>query len=356
MGQGRLRVAEPRGGCGRHAGPLHLALRERLARLEARGRPGRAEGRDPRRRQLVGHARRERCLRADDHEVVVLPGRVAYHGRGVEDVEVARRIAHLLYGLEGATSMERAHPREQRFRLRLGELSLSSPAIGTLERLGIVYRSQRRFAEARRFLDWALRLYLQQEKAHEAGIVWLHLAITATYEPDPDAAERQRQADRKHRLPLAAVPAHEIGELIATLALELDDVGLFRLERWIDHEAQRTAGFENRAMTCMLRKERTLGLAPGLCAGERQAMAQATHGSAPDIAGRNIANPYALIMSGKMLLEWLGRKRNEPRAVEAAQRIDAAMDRVIAEAKHLTADLGGRASTTQMGDAVAAAV
>jgi 3-isopropylmalate dehydrogenase len=99
-----------------------------------------------------------------------------------------------------------------------------------------------------------------------------------------------------------------------------------------------------------------LGLAPGLCAGERQAMAQATHGSAPDIAGRNIANPYAMIMSGKMLYEWLGRKRNEPRAVDAAKRIDAAMDKVIAQAKHLTGDLGGKASTADMGDAVAEAV
>jgi len=99
-----------------------------------------------------------------------------------------------------------------------------------------------------------------------------------------------------------------------------------------------------------------LGLAPGLCAGERQAMAQATHGSAPDIAGKGIANPYAMIMSGKMLLEWLGRKRSEPRATEAAKRIDAAMDKVIAEAKHLTGDLGGKAGTREMGDAVAAAV
>src|SRR3990170_998227 len=65
-----------------------------------------------------------------------------------------------------------------------------------------------------------------------------------------------------------------------------------------------------------------LGLAPGLCVGARQAMAQATHGSAPDIAGQNIANPYAIIMSGKMLLAWLGRKRAEPKAVEAAQRIE----------------------------------
>ena len=99
-----------------------------------------------------------------------------------------------------------------------------------------------------------------------------------------------------------------------------------------------------------------LGLAPGLCVGERLAMSQATHGSAPDIAGRNIANPYALIMSGQMLFEWLGRKRGEPKATQAAKLIDAAVDRVIAEAKHLTPDLGGKAGTTQMGDAIAAAV
>jgi 3-isopropylmalate dehydrogenase len=99
-----------------------------------------------------------------------------------------------------------------------------------------------------------------------------------------------------------------------------------------------------------------LGLAPGLCVGERLAMSQATHGSAPDIAGRNIANPYALIMSGQMLFEWLGRKRNEPKATQAAKLIDAAVDRIIAEAKHLTGDLGGKAGTTEMGDAIAAAV
>jgi 3-isopropylmalate dehydrogenase len=61
-------------------------------------------------------------------------------------------------------------------------------------------------------------------------------------------------------------------------------------------------------------------------------------------------------MSGKMLLEWLGRKRGEPQAVEAAKLIDAAMDNVIAQSTHLTADLGGTATTTQMGDAVSAAI
>ena len=99
-----------------------------------------------------------------------------------------------------------------------------------------------------------------------------------------------------------------------------------------------------------------LGLAPGLCVGEKQAMAQATHGSAPDIAGRNIANPYAMIASGQMLLAFLGRKHNEPKATAAAGFMQAAIDKVVTEAKHLTKDLGGKASTQEMGDAIAAAV
>ncbi len=99
-----------------------------------------------------------------------------------------------------------------------------------------------------------------------------------------------------------------------------------------------------------------LGLAPGLCVGERQAMAQATHGSAPDIAGRNIANPYAMIMSGQMLLAWLGRKHNEPKALLAAERIGRAVDDIITRANCLTPDLGGRTSTSDFGHAVAEAV
>jgi 3-isopropylmalate dehydrogenase len=99
-----------------------------------------------------------------------------------------------------------------------------------------------------------------------------------------------------------------------------------------------------------------LGLAPGLCVGERQAMAQSTHGSAPDIAGRNIANPYAMIASGQMLMAFLGRKHNEPKATAAAGFMQAAIDQVVTQANHLTKDLGGKASTQEMGDAIAAAV
>jgi 3-isopropylmalate dehydrogenase len=99
-----------------------------------------------------------------------------------------------------------------------------------------------------------------------------------------------------------------------------------------------------------------LGLAAGLSAGPQRAMAQATHGSAPDIAGKGIANPYAMIMSGQMLLAWLGHKHQQPKAVEAADAIERAMSRVIEEGTSLTPDLGGKASTSVMGAAFAAAV
>jgi 3-isopropylmalate dehydrogenase len=96
-----------------------------------------------------------------------------------------------------------------------------------------------------------------------------------------------------------------------------------------------------------------LGLAPGVNASETHAMAQATHGSAPDIAGKDIANPYAMIMSGKMLFDWLALKRGEPKAARAAARIGKAVEEVIAEGRHLTRDLGGTAGTKAMGEAIA---
>jgi len=97
-----------------------------------------------------------------------------------------------------------------------------------------------------------------------------------------------------------------------------------------------------------------LGMAPGLSAGHRHAMAQATHGSAPDIAGRNVANPYAMIVSAQMLLDWIGRTKGEPRASAAARAVARAVDETIEGRIALTPDLGGTATTAQMGDAIAA--
>ena len=94
-----------------------------------------------------------------------------------------------------------------------------------------------------------------------------------------------------------------------------------------------------------------LGLAPGLNAGDRYAMAQATHGSAPDIAGKNIANPYAIVISAEMLLEWLGRRHTDKAALSAASRIERAVHRVIADGTR-TRDMGGEATTEEFGSAV----
>lgn len=94
-----------------------------------------------------------------------------------------------------------------------------------------------------------------------------------------------------------------------------------------------------------------LGMAPGLCVGGEYCMAQATHGSAPDIAGKQLANPYAMIMSGKMLLEWLGIKHQETALTKAAQRIEDAIAEVI-EDGIVTPDLGGTSTTSGMTEAI----
>jgi 3-isopropylmalate dehydrogenase len=98
-----------------------------------------------------------------------------------------------------------------------------------------------------------------------------------------------------------------------------------------------------------------LGMAPGLSAGDDKAMAQATHGSAPDIAGKGVANPYATIMSAQMLLGWLAARHDEDRLRRAARRLEEAVDRTIGADRYLTPDLGGSATTRAMGNAVAEA-
>src|SRR6478736_2271085 len=73
-----------------------------------------------------------------------------------------------------------------------------------------------------------------------------------------------------------------------------------------------------------------LGMAPGLCIGDGDvAMAQATHGSAPDIAGQGIANPYAMIESTRMMFDWLGHSRQQPEAVQAAASMSRAMTQAL---------------------------
>ena len=96
-----------------------------------------------------------------------------------------------------------------------------------------------------------------------------------------------------------------------------------------------------------------LGLAASLNAGEDRAMAQAQHGSAPDIAGRGIANPAALIGSVALLFDWLGLKRRDPRFRTAARQMETALGSALADAGIRTPDLGGTGSTQAMASHVA---
>jgi isocitrate/isopropylmalate dehydrogenase len=100
----------------------------------------------------------------------------------------------------------------------------------------------------------------------------------------------------------------------------------------------------------------SLGLAASLNAGSQYAVAQAQHGSAPDIAGKNVANPASLIGSAAMLLAWLGERRGEDRFVKAAAAIESALDRVIATPDGRTPDMGGKLGTDAFGALVAKAV
>jgi 3-isopropylmalate dehydrogenase len=98
----------------------------------------------------------------------------------------------------------------------------------------------------------------------------------------------------------------------------------------------------------------SLGLAAALNAGDKHAVANAGHGSAPDIAGKDIANPCGLILSCAMLLDWLGHRHDRANFRNAAACIEAAVDAALANPATRTADLGGNTGTRAFGAAVVA--
>jgi isocitrate dehydrogenase (NAD+) len=88
-----------------------------------------------------------------------------------------------------------------------------------------------------------------------------------------------------------------------------------------------------------------LGVVPSANLGEKAALFEAVHGTAPDIAGKNLANPTALLMSAILMLRHIGERA-------AGDRIEAALNKVLQERKTLTRDLGGKATTTEFTDAI----
>ena len=97
-----------------------------------------------------------------------------------------------------------------------------------------------------------------------------------------------------------------------------------------------------------------MGLAPSADVGDTYGLFQPSHGSAPDIAGKGIANPVAQILSAAMMLDWLGEKKGDPEADKGAKAIESAMAEVLKDPRYHTPDLGGKAATPMVGDAVAA--
>ncbi|MEO0750267.1 MAG: isocitrate/isopropylmalate family dehydrogenase [Pseudomonadota bacterium] len=99
-----------------------------------------------------------------------------------------------------------------------------------------------------------------------------------------------------------------------------------------------------------------LGLAPSADIGLDHAVFQPCHGSAPDIAGQGVANPFAMILSAAMMLDWLGVKHQIAALRRDGDALRLAVDRVVARGDTLTRDLGGHATTTEAASAVRAAL
>jgi 3-isopropylmalate dehydrogenase len=100
----------------------------------------------------------------------------------------------------------------------------------------------------------------------------------------------------------------------------------------------------------------SLGLGGAINVGDEVCVAQAQHGSAPDIAHKNIANPTSLILSAALLLDWRGQRDGNARLIEAAAAIARAVDQVLGNATTRTRDIGGVAGTQEFGAAVCGAI
>ncbi len=98
-----------------------------------------------------------------------------------------------------------------------------------------------------------------------------------------------------------------------------------------------------------------LGMAPGANIGDTFALFEPIHGSAPNRAGKQTANPLSMILSAKMMLEWLGEKYSDPKCIKAAAAIEEAVVKTL-KAKNTVPDLGGNKTTMGMAEAIAAAI
>jgi 3-isopropylmalate dehydrogenase len=178
------------------------------------------------------------------------------------------------------------------------------------------------------------------------------------------ARQRRRRVAVVHKANVLRLSTGLFLETCRGVGREFPDVAVedYHVDAMAAHLARRGADFDVLVATNMFgdilsdlaaELSGSLGLAPSINAGTATAMAQATHGSAPDIAGRGIANPVGMILSAAMLLRWLAGERKDPAAGQVADAVEAAVAATLGSGVR-TRDLGGSASTADFAGAVAA--
>ena len=95
-----------------------------------------------------------------------------------------------------------------------------------------------------------------------------------------------------------------------------------------------------------------LGMAPGANIGDKYALFEPIHGSAPKLAGKQVANPTSMILAARLMFEWLGMKNSDSSCIQASYEIERALVETL-NAKILTEDLGGAVKTGKFGEAIA---
>lgn len=99
-----------------------------------------------------------------------------------------------------------------------------------------------------------------------------------------------------------------------------------------------------------------LGIAASAELGDQHGLFQGAHGSAPDIAGQNLASPVATILSGALMLRWLGERHGDAALLADADRVERAVEEVLAQGESVPRDLGGSASCSAMTEAICRAL
>ena len=95
-----------------------------------------------------------------------------------------------------------------------------------------------------------------------------------------------------------------------------------------------------------------LGIAASAELGDNHGLFQGAHGSAPDIAGQNLASPVATVLSGAMMLRWLSDRHGDAALGEDAKRVERAVESVLAQGRTVPRDLGADATCTAMTEAI----